>query len=485
MRLRYKLEGYDNAWQEGLVAMCLTIRFTDERGDQVGQTTFQATGESAGWNGSFTNSTLSHRRETLVAPPMAARFWVTISSGCGPPATIGTYVVDNLVVSRLGPSNGPPEVLLHPSFAPQPDNSPPQDWVRDGIRPSMAKIVEYGKDPTVQAFAIVDDDPAGHAEWHNLRQTAPHVDAGDRLLLEWNESFSMGLGDTRSASYSKLPAGNFRFMVEEVTALGVPTGIEDSLRIHMPIPLWEMPLFWPAVATAMLGIVVGASRYLAWYRMRGEVAHLRQQRVLEQERLRIAQDIHDDLGARVTQIALLSGMAQDNAALPDNARAEFNQVSRLTRELISALYETVWAVNPENDNLDALGNYLCQMVNDLCNQARLRCRLELSDLPRYVQVSSQTRHNITMAVKEAVHNIIKHARAAEVTLRASFEDGVLTIAIQDDGCGFSPSAVTGGSGLRNMQQRMGDINGTCQIESQPGQHTKVEVRVRILHGRSS
>src|SRR5262249_4433540 len=155
----------------------------------------------------------------------------------------------------------------------------------------------------------------------------------------------------------------------------------------------------------IVGVVVGSSRYAAWYRMRREVAHLRQQGALEQERLRIAQDIHDDLGARVTQIALLSGMAQDNPALPEPARAEFNQVSRLTRDLISALYETVWAVNPENDNLDALGNFLCQVLNDLCNQARLRCRLEVTDLPRNIQVSSQTRHNIMMAVKEAVHNV--------------------------------------------------------------------------------
>jgi signal transduction histidine kinase len=328
-------------------------------------------------------------------------------------------------------------------------------------------------------LAIVDEDPAGHAEWHNLRQTAPEVAPGDRLVLEWNELFSMGMTDTRSATYTNLPAGDFQFKVQEVTALGLPTGREDSVRIHVALPLQESPLFWPAVLTILIGAVVAASRYLAWYRMRREVAHLRQQQALEQERLRIAQDIHDDLGARVTQIALLSGMAQDNPALPENARAEFNQVSRLTRDLISALYETVWAVNPENDNLDALGNYLCQMVNELCRQARLRCRFELCDLPRDIQISSQTRHNITMAVKEGIHNVIKHAEATELTLRVDFDGRVLSISIQDDGNGFCPPAHPGGNGLRNMKQRLADVGGTCCVLSEPGQKTRVEMSLKI------
>jgi signal transduction histidine kinase len=482
-RLRYKLEGYNGGWQEGTASMCLTVRFADEHGDQVGQTTFEVRGESAGWNGTLTNSTLSHRRETLIAPPAAARMWVTISSGCGPPATVGLYVVDDLIVSKLSGNNGFSEVLLHPSFGGARANSPPPDWVRDGIRPSMARILEFGRDPEVRAFAIVDDDPIAHAEWHNLRQTAPQIAPGERLVLEWNELFSKGLGDTRSATYSKLPAGDYRFRVQEVTALGGPTGLEDSLKIHVPLPLRETPFFWPAVATAFIAASLLTSRYIAWYRMRREVALLRHQRALEQERLRIAQDIHDDLGARVTQIALLSAMAQGNATLPENARAEFNNISRMTRELISALYETVWAVNPENDNLDALGNYLCQMGNELCNQARLRCRFEVMDLPRNIQISSQTRHNITMAVKEGIHKVIKHANAGEVTLQVGFDEEVLTISIRDDGCGFDPSAHASGSGLSNMRRRLVDVGGTCCIRSESGRGTRVDLRLTIKSPR--
>ena len=477
-RLRYRLEGFDEAWKEEPVAMCLTVRYSDEHGDQIGQAVFEAAGQSAGWNSTLTNSTLSHRRETLVVPPSASRVWVTISSGCGPPATVGLYLVDDLVVSRLSSGSERPEVMLHPSLGGETFDAP-RDWVRDGIRPSMAKVLEFGTAPKVMALAIVDDDPGGHAEWHNQRLTAPRVAPGERLLLEWNELFSMGRGDTRFASYSKLPPGDFRFRVQEVTALGVPTGIEDSLQVHVPVPLWSKAVFWPTVAGAMIAGSLLASRYLAWHRMRREVALLRHQRALEQERLRIAQDIHDDLGARVTQIALLSAMAHDNNALPESARAEFNNISRMTRELISALYETVWAVNPENDNLDALGSYLCQIVNELCTQARLRCRLEVVDLPRNTQVSSQTRHNIIMAVKEAVHNVIKHASAGEVTLQVDFDGRLLSLSVQDDGSGFDPSIQSGGSGLNNLKRRLADIGGTCFIRSNPGKGTSVEMTLPI------
>jgi signal transduction histidine kinase len=201
--------------------------------------------------------------------------------------------------------------------------------------------------------------------------------------------------------------------------------------------------------------------------------------VLEQERLRIAQDIHDDLGARVTEISLFSGMAQADTALPDKARADFDRISRMSRELIAALYETVWAVNPENDNLDALGNFICQMVTRQCEPAQLRCRFDVLDLPQNVQVSSQTRHNIALAVKEAVHNAIKHAQASEVSVRAGFTEQLLTLSIEDSGCGFRPNDTAAGHGLTNMKRRLESIGGNCAIESEPRKGTRVRLSLAL------
>jgi signal transduction histidine kinase len=151
----------------------------------------------------------------------------------------------------------------------------------------------------------------------------------------------------------------------------------------------------------------------------------------------------------------------------------------MSRELVSALYETVWAVNPENDNLEALGNYACQMVKQLCEQTPLRCRFHVMDLPHEVQVSSQTRHNISMAVKEAVHNIIKHAKASEVTIRMVFADGSLEVTVHDDGAGFQPGEGVSGHGLSNMKQRLQNIGGSCTVESKSGGGTTVRLSLRI------
>jgi signal transduction histidine kinase len=343
----------------------------------------------------------------------------------------------------------------------------------------MAIIVELGQNPRTKAFAILDDDGLSHAEWHNLNDISPAVAPGEQLLIEWNELFSMGVSDVTNAFYESLPHGDFRFRVAETTPLGIPTGAEASLLVRVPLPFWWKPWFWGVSAILVMAASVASGRYYTWHRMRREVLRLKQQRLLEQERLRIAQNIHDDLGARVTQISLLSGMAQDDASFPEKARADFANVSRMARELVSALYETVWAVNPENDNLDALGNYLCQMVNQSCVQAQLRCRLHVADLPRDVQVSSQTRHNITMAVKEAVHNVIKHAHASEVKLVVAFEGRLLQVSIQDDGAGFQQTGDSAGNGLTNMKRRLADIGGDCSIESQTGRGTTVRIRLEI------
>jgi signal transduction histidine kinase len=206
---------------------------------------------------------------------------------------------------------------------------------------------------------------------------------------------------------------------------------------------------------------------------------LKNEQALEQERLRIAHDIHDDLGARVTEISLLSAMSQSNPAFPEKARGEFERISHMSRELVSALYQTVWAVNPENDNLDALGNYLCQMVNQMCERVKLRCRFEMAELPREIPISSQTRHNITMGVKEAVHNAIKHAKASEICIHLTYKENLLTISVEDNGCGFQPVDRAAGHGLANMKKRMVNVGGSCAIDSRPGQGTTVYFRLLL------
>ncbi|HEX4119297.1 MAG TPA: ATP-binding protein [Verrucomicrobiae bacterium] len=483
LRLRTKLEGFDKDWQDGGGEMFVTIRFYNAGGDVVAQKTFSVHGESAVWNGTLKGSTFTHRRETFSAPLDASRLWVIISSAGGP-TTVGIYVVDNMIVSRLSGSNSPPEVLLRTPFPQESSmitslNQAPPGWDRDGTRPSMARIVEVGQTPATKALAVVDDDPESHAEWHNSRATAAPVRPNDNLLIEWNEMYSIGISGNRAVFYESLPPGSYKFRVEEVSVLGKPTGQEATLAIRVPLPYWQTTWFWAVLAGLTMATSVLSVRYFTWHKMRRAMIHLEQQRLLERERLRIAQDIHDDLGARVTEISLLSGMAENNGGFSDQARTEFFRISVKSRDLVAALYETVWAVNPQNDNLEAIGNYLRQRINNQCTQAQLRCRLHISQLPRDVEISSRVRHNISMAAREAMHNVIKHAKASQVTVHISFADMLLSVSIQDDGCSFDSAATPTGNGLVNMKRRLEDIGGSCEIESLPGTGTAVRFRFQV------
>jgi signal transduction histidine kinase len=172
-------------------------------------------------------------------------------------------------------------------------------------------------------------------------------------------------------------------------------------------------------------------------------------------------------------------MSQNNETFPEKARADFDRISKMSRELVSALYQTVWAVSPENDHLEALGSYLCQMADKMCEQTPLRCRFHVTGLPPDVQLSSQSRHNISMAVREAIHNVIKHAHASEISLRVTFDKGNLDISIQDNGRGFEPAGTADGNGLPNMKQRLSNIGGDCAVESQPGKGTTVRFHLLV------
>jgi signal transduction histidine kinase len=478
VRLRYKLEGYDQEWHDGNATMFMMLRFYDAMDEQVGQQFFDAKGQSAGWNGTPKNSRLTHREETVVVPAGAVKFQVSISSG-GPPATVGIFVVENLTISRLPTTNSTPVVLLRSPFQGQTDQEDPNPpgWTRAGTSPSMAKILKLDEPPT-KAFAIYDVDVVGHAEWHTLLDSsAPRVNSGDKLIMEWNEFYTMGL-IVREADYGTLPVGKYRFRVAEVSPLGASTGSEASLTVRVPLPFWELTWFWATAVGVLAGGGAFGVRYHTWLRMRAEMIEMRHQRALEQDRLRIAQDIHDDLGARVTQISLISAVAQEKA-IPDEARTDFDRISRLCREIVSAMYDTIWAVNPENDNLDEMVNHVCQKAHELCQHAQIRCRVDACELPEQIPLSSQTRHNVMMTVKEALHNVIKHARATEVTVRVVFDGKCLDISITDNGCGFQPATASSGNGLVNMNRRIRDIGGSCQVESRPGEGASVRLRLLI------
>jgi signal transduction histidine kinase len=482
LRVRYKLDGFEDNWREASSDLSISFRFIDANQDPVSEKAFRAVGQTEEWTGALDTSAFVHRRETILVPPGSKGLWVSVSSA-GPPNTVGMYAITNLVVTRLPTNNQPSAVLLRWDSDAKGEFAGsewvPADWTRNGLRVSMAKITQFGPNQKLKALTLLDNDPKAHAEWTTRKEAAPAVTPGDQLVLEWDEAFSLGLAGPAEVTYAELPAGFYRFRVGELSLLGLPGEAETSLAFEVPLSFWRTPWSWGLVFLLSLSGVAGAYRYIGWQQMRRKLAHLESQRALEHERVRIARDIHDDLGARVTQISLVSGLAQGDPTLSEKARGEFNAISGMARELVSALYETVWAVDPENDNLDALGNYICQMVDNLCDKAQLPHRLRVAELPRDVQVSSHVRHDLIMAVKEAVHNVIKHSKASELSVYVDWEATTLTMRVQDNGCGLDSANRGNGNGLKNMQRRLEHAGGTCSFHSEPGQGTTVVFRTDI------
>lgn len=278
----------------------------------------------------------------------------------------------------------------------------------------------------------------------------------------------------RTAGYARLGAGEYRFRVQACNDAGVWTA--ESTDFDFTV----LPFFWQtwsfravALAAFTLGLVA-LVRYVSFRRLRFRLVELEQQAALHKERARIAKDIHDDVGANLTQIALLGELAQQDRSEPDKAVERISKISTTARQAIKSLDEIVWAVNPRNDTLSHLIDYAGQFALDYLRLAGIRCRLDFPEQAPEREVSTDVRHNLFLAIKESLNNIVKHARATEVWLRASADAHGLRFSVEDNGCGFerAPDDATA-DGLRNMRQRLAEIGGECRIESRIGAGTKV------------
>ena len=196
------------------------------------------------------------------------------------------------------------------------------------------------------------------------------------------------------------------------------------------------------------------------------------QRALEQERARISRDLHDDLGATLTQIRLLSAVESRDAQVPSSTRSRLSQVTEKSRQMVASLDEIVWAVNPANDSIPSLATYLCQAAEEFFRPTGIRCRLDVPDALPGIALTSEVRHNLYLAAREALNNIAKHSEATEVWLRIQCNDHLLLIMLQDNGRGFSfPADAFAGDGLANMRSRLERIGGHFECQTQSGAGT--------------
>jgi signal transduction histidine kinase len=195
-------------------------------------------------------------------------------------------------------------------------------------------------------------------------------------------------------------------------------------------------------------------------------------RALEAERTRIAEDLHDELGATLTEIRFLGAVKSRDFSAVEDMRSHLKEVSEKSHQMVSSLDEIVWAVNPANDSLPNLANYLCHLAEEFFRTAEMRCRLDMDELLPAVPLTSEVRHSLYLVVREALNNIAKHSQATEAWLRIHYREQALRIFIEDNGRGFVSSAdVSAGNGLPNMRSRIQKIGGEFACDTRPGHGT--------------
>ncbi len=276
------------------------------------------------------------------------------------------------------------------------------------------------------------------------------------------------------AIYPQLTAGNYEFQVTACNSDGVWSGSDAGVAFVIAPFFWQTGWFRLTALIVFTSAIAAIVLYVSHRRLRLRLALLEQQNALNKERMRIAKDLHDDLGTRLTKVVLLSGLAQRDQTAPQKLGDHLRKLSTAAHQVIGSLDETVWAVNPGNDTLPHLINYTGRFAVEFLKTAEIQCTIDLPESPPDWVVPAAVRHNLFLSVKEALNNIVRHANARAVHLRITATEEFLEMSIEDNGCGFDQTPdVDGADGLRNMRQRIEEIGGRFQLESKPASGTKI------------
>ena len=292
--------------------------------------------------------------------------------------------------------------------------------------------------------------------------------------------------DRRVAEYPYLRPGSYVFEVKACNDAGIWSETTARLALTAEPRFWQTRWFQVAAPTAAF-VLIGATVLRAVrLRHRRQIERLEMQRATERERARIAQDLHDDLGAGLTQISLNTALAQNPAMAPEVAGGLLGEIDQRARELVLALDEIVWAVQPKNDAVPSLARYLCQFAQSSLQPANIACRLEVSPHLPEAFVNAEQRHQLYLAFKEALHNVIQHAAATEVRLEIHATESTFTLSLADNGRGFQPgSEREGADGLTNMRARLQRLGGLCEVTSALNSGTRVLLQLPLRASEST
>jgi len=309
----------------------------------------------------------------------------------------------------------------------------------------------------------------------------------DGVDLDWVDATTR-----RVAHYNNLSPGNYRFRVMACNSDGIWNESSAALAITLAPHIWQMSWFRAVAGIGIAGAVGGVALLTTRWRLQRKFEVLQQQAAVEKERGRIAKDIHDDLGSSLTRIMMLGERVAEDINKPEALAGHVDKIVTSARATVQAMDEVVWAVNPENDSLDGLIGYINQYATQLFENSKVSCRLEMPQMSPKLMLPAEVRHDLFLAVKESLHNVLKHAGTSQVRVRIWETEGQVEITVEDDGCGFDMMANSGsgnrncarsGHGLANMRNRMEEIGGQMNVVTAPGKGTRIRFCVAVKSQR--
>jgi signal transduction histidine kinase/ligand-binding sensor domain-containing protein len=291
-----------------------------------------------------------------------------------------------------------------------------------------------------------------------------------RFRLHGFDAGWIDAGPRRTAYYPHLLAGSYRFEVQAANNDGVWSTTPAFLAITVAPFWWERPAV-RATALLLLLLATGLSvRAVSIRRANARLKELEREQALERERRRIAQDLHDDIGARLTQLALMADRRGDR--IPE--------LSAAARDAIQAMDELVWTVNASNDTVDAVITYGVAYADEYLRPAGVRLRVQTPAASIATPIGADMRRHLFLCLKEALNNVVKHSGATEVRLTFEVRDRGIELEIRDNGRGFDPAGVAAtGNGLAGFRSRAAAMAGECEVSSSPGEGTSVRIRLPL------
>lgn len=280
--------------------------------------------------------------------------------------------------------------------------------------------------------------------------------------------------------FGYLPPGPYRLQVSACNNDGVWNEAGAMLEFSVLPFFWQTLWFRAATAGAALVLAVWGVRWASLRKVRRRLVELERQRAVDRERVRIARDMHDDVGSALTQLTLISSPMEPEGTAGESTETRLAQVTELSREIVGKLDELVWTVNPRHDTTTSLVDYLSRHAEEVLRPGGVRVRCDFAPGLAAVPFPADRRHQVFLAFKEAINNVVKHSGATEVWLRVRVEAGVLQLVVEDNGRGLAAvpgQGAPGGDGLENMRERLRSIGGTCGFSRSAAGGTRVAFRV--------